>query len=151
MLFLSNPQRPSRTDTRYPAPHPPTNFPPPTPPPLVPNNNDLLHGTFSKHQELKTDSGIQSQYSRSTEPERRSQRKPILTNAAFTADPTMTAVGVKVTPCAGVGEEGGAVEEVAEEGGDEENGAEAGCGASSVVLVELRKTGAKVENGACPT
>lgn len=53
-------------------------------------------------------------------------------------------------PCAGVGEQRGAVEEVAEEGGGEERGAES-CGAApDLVLVELREARAQVEQGGGP-
>ena len=38
-----------------------------------------------------------------------------------------------------VGEQGGAVEEVAEEGGDEEGRGQAGGGAAPVVFVDLRE------------
>ena len=64
--------------------------------------------------------------------------------------PASTAIGGQIRPGAGVGEEGGAVEEVAEEGGDEEAGAEAGGGAAAVISVELRDTRAEVQEGAGP-
>lgn len=59
-------------------------------------------------------------------------------------DPAVQAVGRVGRPGKGVGEERGAVEEVAEEGGDEESWGKAGGGAAHVVFVELGEAGAEV-------
>jgi hypothetical protein len=104
----------------------------------------------AKVPELEADGGVHDQDACGTEKEGGCAEHPGCAVAAVGADPAGALAGSVVVPGAGVGEEGGGVEEVAEEGGGEECGGQAGGGFADLVHVELGKARTEVEEGAGP-
>ena len=110
-------------DSRYPASSPACDEAPSSPTSLVLRNDHRQVSTRTlvpKHQELCADRGVQAQDTSSSEPKWCCPCDPFAPVATLRTSPAMASMRWEVIPGAGIGEDGGRVEQVAEEGRNEE-------------------------------